>query len=143
LFGSWSISGVLMTLLLAGRPRLLMVVAIAIPATPIATMLISKFVLSREQHHELVHTLTAIIAVGVVMVALWMYVAAHHRRLIQTPTVLAAATIWLTSAVVLAFQLPASAVPYWIGYLLIGAAAALVVMPVASVPLALSANRHR
>jgi hypothetical protein len=143
LLGCWSVIGVLMSLLLLGRSTFLIAVAIALPMAIIATSLISKFLLSREHQQLLVHTLTVIGAVAVVIISVWVYVAARRQRLIQAPTVLAAATIWLTSTVVLVFQLPESAVPHWIGHLLIAAAAALVVMPVASVPLALSWNRHR
>jgi hypothetical protein len=143
LLGCWGGIGVLMPLLLLGSSRFLITLGIALPAALIATSLISKFFLSREQQQQLEHALAAIVAVGVVIIGVWVYVAAHRSRLIQAPTVLAAATIWLTSTVVLAVQLPASAIPHWIGYLLIAAAAALVVMPMASVPLALSWNRHR
>jgi hypothetical protein len=80
---------------------------------------------------------------SLVIASVWVFVAARRRKLIQGPTVWAAAIVWITTTAGMALKWPENGWPLWGGYLLIAAAAALVVAPVAAVPLALSWNRHR
>ncbi len=143
LFGPWIIVGGFTSIFLLGRSRILVPLACAIPAALFVIAVGSKFFLSLEAQFVMDRTLVAMTATGLVMIGVWVYAAARRRGLIQSATLWAAATIWIASTAVLAFQLPQPASPRWLAVLLIAAMMALIVGPVASVPLALSANRHR
>src|SRR5262249_4507362 len=126
-----------------GRHEYLLALICSLPVVLFTLAFASKFVLSHEAVVRLNWTLVVLTTTTLVIASVWAFVAARRRELIQGPTVWAAAIVWLTATIRLALKWPDFATPYWGGYFLIPAAAALVVAPVASVPLALSWNRHR
>ena len=144
LLGPWIVSGILASSLLVGptsyRARYL---ACSIPAALIIIAVLSKFLLSRDAQTLLDETLVAVATTAIVLACGSALFAARRRQLIQGPTVWAAAIVWIAATAGLALKWPENAMPHGLGYLLIAAAAALMVAPVASVPLALSWNRHR
>jgi hypothetical protein len=144
LLGPWIVTGNLASLLLqGGRPSYLIVSACCMPLALFIIAMASKFLLSREAQVILNWALVVLTTTSILAASVWVFVAARRRKLIQGPTLWAAAIVWTTATVALALKWPEYATPHWGGYLLIAAAAALVVAPVASVPLMLSWNRHR
>ena len=144
LLGPWVVTGNLAALLLqGGRQSYLVALACFTPVALFIIAMISKFLLSHEAQVILTWTLVVLTTTSLVIASVWVFVAARRRKLIQGPTLWAAAIVWTTATAGLALKWPDYATPHWLGYLLIAAAAALVVAPVASVPLALSWNRHR
>jgi hypothetical protein len=143
LLGPWIVMGALMSLLLVGRENNLVRLACAIPAVIITGAVISKFLLTRDMQWILNFTMLLTTTIGLVSGCIWAFVAAYRRRLIQRGTVWAAALVWMALVAGLCLKWPQIANLYWPVYLLIAAAASLVVAPIATVPLAISWNRHR
>jgi hypothetical protein len=144
LLGPWIVTGNLASLLLqGGRHSYLLQLACGIPVAVFTIAMASKFLLSHEAQVILNWTLVVLTTTSLVITSAWAFVAARRRKLIQGPTLWAATIVWATATAGMALKWPEYATPHWGGYLLIAAAAALVVAPVAAVPLALSWNRHR
>jgi hypothetical protein len=143
LFGPWIVAGTFMSLGLTGRPKVLIYLAIALPAVTIVTTVISKLFLTRETQLLLSQSVAVIATSAVIVTALWVFVAARQRRLIEPRTLWAAAAVWVVATLILAFPLPEETKPQVLGYLLVAAIVGLIVIPFAAVPLALSWNRHR
>jgi hypothetical protein len=144
LLGPWIVTGNVASLLLqGGRQRHVVFLACGTPAALVIIATVSKSLLSHDALWLLNSTLIVLTAISLVIASAWVFFAARRRKLIQGPTLWAAAIVWITATVGLALKWPDYATPHWVGYLLIAAAAALAVAPVASVPLALSWNRHR
>jgi hypothetical protein len=144
LLGPWIVTGNFASLMLqGGRQSYVLGSACGAPIALMIMAMISRMLLSHEAQFILNSTLVVLTATSLVIASVWAFVAARRRNLIQGPTLWAAAIVWMTATIALALKWPDYATPHWIGYLLIAAASALVVAPVASVPLALSWNRHR
>ncbi len=106
----------------------------------------SRFLLSRDGQLIVQNTLLAATVAVLLVVSAWAYLAAYRRKLVTKTTVYAAILTWVIATVAICVVLPSPQVPrlsVWPAYLMIAAGCALVVVPIASVPLALSRNRHR
>jgi hypothetical protein len=147
LVGAWIISATLLALVSAGRASVLICVGIFLPLMLIALSLLSKFFLTREAAQFLRQAVAVLIASSLLLGTLGAFAIASRRRLIQIHSMSAAATIWLAATLLVAMFVdrivPNESMQRLLAFLFIAAAAALVVAPVATVPLAVSWNRHR
>jgi hypothetical protein len=141
--GPWAVAGTFASLGLLNLNRAALRVVFTLVVFVFAIEFGSKFLLSHEIQNLIDHSIATCVKIGLLAIVVSVYWGAHRCRLIQTATVLAAATFWVAGSAILAAQLPAWVHWDWLTYLLIAAAMALVVSPVAAIPLALSWNRHR
>jgi hypothetical protein len=141
--GCWLVTSTIASVLLFGHSKYILQFLCGLAAAIIVVSVSSKFLLRPAAHMLLAQTLTALLASGLVIAGAVAFVAARHRRLIQSSTVWAAACIWIVATVLLAYFLPTYAQSRLLGYVLIAALVTLLVTPVAAAPLAISVNRHR
>ncbi len=139
----WAVTGILMSLFLIGQPNLVVRLALMTPFIFIVSTVASQFLLSRDGQVIVERGLLAVTTIVLVVASAWAYFAAYRRELIKKTTLYAAVFIWAAATISICLMGPKTPMPHWPAYLVIAAGAALVVVPVASVPLALSWNRHR
>lgn len=141
--GCWIVTSTIACVLLFGHSKYILQFLCALAAAIIVVSVSSKFLLKPAAHTLLGQTITALLSSALVIAGLVAFLAARRRRLIEMPTVWAAACTWIVATVFLAYFLPNYAQPRPLGYLLVAALVTLLVTPVAAAPLALSVNRHR
>ncbi len=139
----WAATGILMTIFLVGQPNLVVRLAFMAPFLFITSTIASRFLFSRETQVIVDRCFLAVTAIVLVVASAWAYVAACRRKLITKTTLYAAVLIWAVATIGICLLWPKTPLPRWPAYMMIAAGAALVVVPIASVPLALSWNRHR
>lgn len=135
-----------MSLFLVGQPSFVVRLAFMTPFVFIASTVASQFLLSPDGQKIVHEVLLAATVILLLVVSAWAYLAAYRRQLITKTTLYAAILVWLTATVGICVALPSPPAPrlsVWPVYLLVAAGCAVVVVPIASVPLALSLNRHR
>ena len=146
LFGAWLSVAFLATLAQAGRPRLTMTLFCSAMALMIGGILFTKYMLDRDPLLAAQFRDGSLIAAGLIFVlgTAWAFVAARRRSLIGSPTVYAAAGIWIAaSALVVSLQWSAAfANPLPLHVFVVGVLA-LAAFPLAGAPLALAWNRNR
>jgi len=144
LIGPWIVTATFMSLTATGRPRFLIYMGILLPiCVVVIPTILSRFLFSAAAALPVTRMVAVVIASGLLLIAAWAFAAARRKNFIQSPTVWAAATIWASATSLIAYLLPFEGSPGVIPCLLVAAATALAVAPVATVPLALSWNRHR
>jgi hypothetical protein len=143
LFGPWIVAGIFMSLGLMGRPKIIVLLACIVPGVVIVTTIIAKFFLTPEAQTVLSQAVAFMGTAALVIVAIWVFIKANQRGLIQPRTLWTAAAVWAVTTLGLALAWPLEAKPYLLGYSLVAALVALTIVPIAAVPLALSWNRHR
>jgi hypothetical protein len=141
--GSWIILGVIASALLAGRPRPLVLLIIALSAAYIGLMLMGEFALSPETLGLLMRMLASAVGAIILVATAWAFVAARRRRLLDFSTAWAALGTWTVLVIWVVLTLPPAVDLSTAGYILLVGVVALAVMPLAAAPLALTWNRHR
>ena len=142
----WAVTGILMSLFLVGQPSFVVRLAFMTPFVFIASTVASQFLLSPDGQKIVHEVLLAATLILLLVVSAWAYLAAYRRQLVTKTTLYAAILVWLAATVGICVALPSPPAPrlsVWPVYLLVAAGCAVVVVPIASVPLALSLNRHR
>jgi hypothetical protein len=142
LLGPWVVTGVVASLGFFGRLGAILITLSGFAACIIAFALVNTFV-SAELRHLLRQFVLTVVPAAVLISAPCFFAVAKRKQLISSLVVVGSAAFWgIAVAAVLTFW--PSALPFtFIAVLLSLAAVALVVIPLASAPLALSANRHR
>ena len=138
----WMTAGAFATLGLIGQPKFFLRLLFGLVTGLIAVSLTSKF-LPPGARWLLLLWIFAIIGTALVVLGLWVFAAARRRGLIQAPAHWTCATAWIVGTLVIALQVPSANYPRVFVYLLISGIVALIFIPVAAAPLAISANRHR
>lgn len=143
LLGPWIVLSALTCLGLFGRLKFILQVLCSIFATIFVVALSSKFLLSRQSMGILAQGVTGLLVGGLVIASAAAFVTARRRGLIQSHTAWAAACVWIVATILLAYLVPSHFEPRLYAYLYIAATVTLLVMPIATAPLAISINRHR
>jgi hypothetical protein len=145
LLGGWLSVALLATLGQAGRIRVSMVLFFSMMALLICGLLFSKYVLSRDPQLAAYVGKGSLIAAGLIFVlgTAWAFAAARRRSLVGSPTVYAAAGLWIAASALVASETwSAPAAPLAVYIFAVGVLA-LAALPLAAAPLALAWNRHR
>jgi hypothetical protein len=142
LLGPWAVAGILASICFFGRLGALITALAGISGGIVAIALVNTFI-----SPELQSLLRQVLLIGgsllVLMGASWLFNAARRKKHIDTPIVSASAAFWSIGVAAVLIFWP-TALPFTFSAILLSLAAmALVVIPLAAAPLALSANRHR
>jgi hypothetical protein len=144
LLGMWAVAATIASLGLTGRTKLALQTFCVILGVVILEATFSKFLLSQPALLIANGILAAVLGGCLLIVAVWIFIAARRRGLIQPPVLWAAASIWIiATAAVCVVCVSGSSQTGWLSYLLVADVAALTVLPIASMPLAICFNRHR
>jgi hypothetical protein len=141
LLGPWLVTGIVASLCLSGRPKLIVSTICAVPGLIIIVAILSDLLPSHELKELLKTSITVVVSIAGLVGTLYLFVVAYNRELVSKPTACALGVAWLASVAIIALlEFQRAGV---IGILAISAALALVVLPLAGAPLAISVNRHR
>lgn len=143
LLGPWTVTGIVASMVLAGRMHPFAELICGSVALFIGWSLFSSYALSEQARLQFAHGAVVCIALIFLLGSAWAVLAAHRRSLIGWPTIYVACSVWaaLTALIVLERVLhPAESLT---AYLFAVGLAALSVAPLATAPLALAWNRNR
>jgi hypothetical protein len=144
LIAMWVVAVTIASLGLTGRTRLVLQTFCVVLGVVVFEATLSKFLLAQPTQRIANGTLAVVFGGSLLIVATCIFIAARRRRLIQPPILWAAAVSWVVVTVTISVLcVSRSSQTWWLSYLLVADAAALAVLPIASMPLAVSFNRHR
>jgi hypothetical protein len=142
LLGPWTVTGIVASLGFFGRLGAILITLTAFCGCIIAFALLNTFISSEWRA-----TLRQVVFVGgalmVLVITPWLFATAKRRRFITSSVVSASAAFWVIAVAFVMSFWPAVLPFTFTAIMLSLAAMALVVIPLAAAPLALSANRHR
>jgi hypothetical protein len=129
----------------AGRARLSIALFCSAMALLICGLLFTKYVLSRDPQLAAYFRNGSLIVAGIVFVAgtAWAFAAARRRLLVGSPTVYAAAGLWVAASALAASEAWTSPAAPLAVYVFVIGVLALAALPLAAAPLALAWNRNR
>ncbi len=141
--GCWTVTAVLASIGLTGRPVLFAQICCATLALYLAGVFFSVFVLTEKGRDQFFTGVAFIICFVLLSVTAWLFITALRRQFIRLPSAAACAFIWIvlsSLSVLIGMQLPGGEL---VNYFTLVALASLVVAPIAAAPLAVSWNRTR
>ncbi len=141
--GCWTVTAVLASIGLTGRPVLFAQICCATFALYLAGVFFSVFVLTEKGRDQFFTGVAFIICFVLLSVTAWLFITALRRQFIRLPSAAACAFIWIvlsSLSVLIGMQLPGGEL---VNYFTLVALASLVVAPIAAAPLAVSWNRTR
>jgi hypothetical protein len=143
LLGLWTVVGLLTSVCLVGRPKLLVKLFCSLIALIAFRPLISKYAFSIQTQVQIEQSMPVVLGVLFLLGTAWVFVAARRRSLIESRAVGVIAGVWgIASAFVILEGARQSAHPVALCVFVIGLLAAAVA-PFAAAPLAIAWNRHR
>jgi hypothetical protein len=142
LLGPWAIAGALVSILLSGRIKLVVIVFSGLSAATIAAVIASTL-LPSWLWGLLYQSSMVTAAVAILLATPVIFAVAYRRDLVGQSAILALGTFWIAAATAAIVFWPAT-MPFTFSVLLATAISlSLMVLPFAAAPLAIAANRHR
>lgn len=143
LLGCWIVVSAFASVAMTGRTLFLVQIIFGVFAFSLGETMFSKYALPREARLPFERGVWLAIGVALALGTAWAFVAARRRGLIGSPTVAGALSVWgVLSGLISLDWVRHPARPLPLGVLAV-CAAALVVAPLATAPLALAWNRNR
>lgn len=143
LFGIWTSASTVTAMGLTGRATFWLKTVLTLFALFIVVVIFAKLGLSPAGEDLLFQILFGAMFLTIDLATVGMFIVACRRRLIRPAlTWLIVGSEVLVAAVAFMY-LPNGWRPYWLAVMMLAAPYALVVAPLATFPLAISANRHR
>jgi hypothetical protein len=143
LLSYWAASAAVCTVSLAGRPQLIMKFMCVVPFVLIGLVSFSLFALTPNARIWYTNGLVVLTAISLFCISIVLFVVAHQRGLVGVKSLVACLVVWAILSTVVGYEWQrANAFPIT-SYLMALGLVPFVTVPVASVPLALSWNRHR
>jgi hypothetical protein len=139
----WIVASVMLTLGLLGRPKQVLQILGGIIGVFLIAGPAFKTMLGLGYSLPILRTLLASLGGVLLICAVVLFNVARRRGLVERPVVWAVAALWLVATLVFVVFRPASTEPRLIGDVLGAGIAALIVIPLAAAPLAISFSRHR
>lgn len=146
LLGCWIVVATVASAYLSGRPILLAKIVSALLAFYVAVMLSAKL-LDWNSRFVVTIVLLTITGLALVVIAVWLMIAALRRSVLSAAEVCSAGFVWAGLSVVAVFEclrqpLQSPGTQLGTAILLVGIAA-FAVVPFAAAPLSIAWNRHR
>ncbi len=143
LLGCWTVMSVLASLSMTGRSTLLAQLVLGLFALFIGLGLFYNYALPVESRQNFNRGVGVVVGVVIVLGTVWAFVSARRRSLIGSPTVASAFSVWaVLGGLIVLDWVRHPARPLTLGVMVV-CLAALVVVPLAAAPLALTWNRNR
>ena len=149
LLGPWTVATFGASILLTGRTKPFVVIGSVLFVLWLALQIFAKYYLSQMGREAMYEGLAAACGGAAIGLTVWLFVVARRRALVGTSVAIAALTGWLVLCILAATLVPRDP-PYsiltqfpWQGWLVLAGLLALVVFPLAAMPLAIAWNRNR
>jgi hypothetical protein len=140
---SWIVMASVLSVMLTGRPRLIVRLVTATILAYIAFALFAKYALPPASRDLAMKAVVLTIGAAFLVGTIAALVAARHRGFITASTAWVALALWAALVVVAVLLLPSAIPAPRTAYIMLVGTVALAVTPLAAAPLAVAWNRHR
>jgi hypothetical protein len=149
--GPWVVTAVGASIMLTGRSKPFIAIAGALLISWLGLLIFAKFCLTWPAREELFRDVAVAGGAALIVLTVWLFIAARRRELISSSVVLASLAAWIALCLVAAMLGPRDHIePFhlfatypWQSWLVIAGLLGPVVLPFAAMPLAIAWNRTR